>query len=129
MGKGSKSRTRDTSESLTVTLRSAPKIRTWPTTRLTEIQDFRSFDFSPGTRPAKLFSGSNASVGYVPNVNKSTQGRKARTFNAQLAFNAPAETLVCVRRSRRKEVLFAKKKTGKGGQRKPRRTPWSQYKC
>lgn len=127
MAKGSKNRTRDALQSLT-TLRSAP-IRIRPITRLTEIQDLRNFDFSPATRPAKLFSGSNATVGFVPNVNKPARGKRAKTFQAQLAFNAPAETLVCVRRSRRKEVLFAKKKTGKRGQRKPRRNTWSNYKC
>lgn len=124
-GKNRNSGTRDTSESLTVTLRSRPKTYSWPSP-LTQIQDLRTFDFSPGTRPAKLFSGSNASVGYVPNVNKPQSKTKNR---AQLAFTAPAETLVCVRRSRRKEVLFAKKKTGKSGQRKPRRSAWSSYKC
>jgi len=130
MGKGSKNRTRDASQSLT-SLRSAPiKIR-FPSSSLTQIQDLRTFDFSPGTRPAKLFSGSNASVGFVPNVNHGRQakGRQAKLFNGQMAFTAPAQTLVCVRRARRKEVLFAKKKTGKGGQRKPRRSTWSNYKC
>lgn len=129
MAKGSKNRTREASDSLTVSLRSAPIKTRWPSPALTQIQDLRTFDFSPGTRPAKLFTGSNATVGFVPNVNKKSAGKRPRLFNGQMAFTAPSETLVCVRRARRKEVLFAKKKTGKSGQRKPRRNAWSSYKC
>lgn len=47
----------------------------------------------------------------------------------QMAFTAPGETIVCIRRKRRKEVLFAKRKTGKGGQKKARWSKWSSYKC
>lgn len=127
MGKG-RNRSRDPSESLTVQLRSSPRTARPFSSHLNLIQDLRTFDFEPGTRPARLFSGQPATVGFVPNVNKSKPGKPAKLYG-QMAFTAPTETLVCVRRSRRKEVLFAKKKTGKGGQRKPRRSTWSDYKC
>lgn len=128
-GKSFRSGTRDASQSLTVSLRSRPKIAR-PSRLLSMVDDLRTFDFEPATRPARLFSGGVASVGFVPNSNKkAASGRPARLHNFQMAFTAPAETLVCVRRKRRKEVLFAKKKTGKGGQRKPRRSRWSDYRC
>lgn len=48
---------------------------------------------------------------------------------AQLSFAIPEKVTLCVRRKRRKEVLFAKKKAGKTGQRKPRRNYWSSISC
>lgn len=50
---------------------------------------------------------------------------------ASIGFDAPVSVLVCVRRKRRKEVLFAKRKTGRGGarQRRPRRNWFSKIHC
>lgn len=119
----SRSGTRDPfSESLTFTLRSRAPIGTL----LSSIDDLRSFDFEPDTRPARLFTGVPASVSVTSTPTKS---RPPNKVPYQIAFNAPRETLVCVRRKRRKEVLHAFKKTGKGGQRKPRRSQWSDTKC
>ena len=118
---GKRSGTRDDMSSLTVTLRSSPR------TILREIDDRRSFDFWPDSRPARLFTGSTASVTATPVAKKTPQARNRVPY--QIAFSAPAETLVCVRRKRRKEVLHAKRKTGRGGQRRPRRNAWSNTKC
>lgn len=123
-GKSSRYGTREPSDSLTVTLRSRPSKASSP---LSQIQDLRTFDFEPATRPALLFSGAPATVGPVQGPRKKNQARSRVPY--QIAFNAPSETLVCVRRARRKEVLFAKKKTGKRGQRKARWSKWSPYKC
>lgn len=118
--------TRDDMSIANVSLRS-PILRA---TRLTGMDDRRTFDFEPQTRPAKLFTGSTASI----TVTSTTQKRKspskgARLGRAQLAFTLPGETLVCIRRRRRKEVLFAKRKAGRAGQRRPRRSPFSGVKC
>lgn len=123
MAKGSKRRsgTRDDMSSLTVTLRSFPR------TSLTAIDDRRSFDFEPATRPARLFTGSTATISATPVAKKTPKARARVPY--QIAFQAPKETLVCVRRQRRKQVLHALKKTGKGGQRRPRRGPFSEVKC
>lgn len=122
---GRSGRTRDDLSSLTVhTLRSYPA-QTFP---LRQVEDLRTFDFEPDTRPARLFTGSTASVGAVPGAPSKKTGRDDRV-RYQLAFEAPAKTLVCVRRARRREVLFAIKKAGRGGQRRPRRNAWSDYKC
>lgn len=45
------------------------------------------------------------------------------------AFAVPDRVLICVRRKRRKEVLHALKKTGKGGQKRPRRNWYSDVTC
>lgn len=123
MAKGKKSSgTRDGSPSLT-SLRSRP---TRLYADLSEVQNFRLADLYEPTRPARLFSGVTATVGLSDTPKK--KGTRSRV-PAQLAFTAPAETVVCVRRHRRKEVLFAKKKAGKGGQKRPRRSAWSEVKC
>lgn len=115
--------TRDPSESLAHGLRS--RSRSVLLVTPTEVQDFRSFD-APVSSPARLFSGSVASVG-VEQV-RPRKGSKSRV-PFQIAFTAPGDTIVCVRRARRKEVLHAKRKTGKRGQRKPRRSRFRDIKC
>lgn len=45
------------------------------------------------------------------------------------AFESPSETLVCVRRQQRKEVMFAKRKAGKRGQKRPRFNQFSKIHC
>lgn len=99
---------------------------TLPTVRLTQIQDLRAFDPEPELSPARDILGRIASVtGTTPK--KQTRGRSRVPF--QLAFKAPKQTLVCIRRKTRKQVLFAKRKTGKGGQRRARWSKWSSVKC
>lgn len=44
-------------------------------------------------------------------------------------FAAPERVVICSRRSTRKEVLFAMRKAGKTGQRKPKRNYWSSISC
>lgn len=46
-----------------------------------------------------------------------------------LVFTEPRLVDICVRRAKRKEVLFAKRKAGKSGQRKPKRNYWSSISC
>lgn len=131
-GKSHRSGTREPTDSLTLRVALPPQ-KARANRNLSLIEDFRKFDFEPATRPARLLSGAPArfSVG-VGNPKRSGPG-KFRKVNpsgpVRLSFTAPRDTIVCVRRSTRKEVLFAKNKTGKRGQRKPRRTPWSNYKC
>lgn len=121
--KSKSSGTRDSSLSLTPSLRSRPA-RLYAD--LSQVQNFPLSDLFEPVRPARMFSGVTATVG-VADTPKKPKGRSQVPF--RLAFEAPAETVVCVRRSRRKEVLFAKNKAGKRGQRRPRRTAWSDVKC
>lgn len=46
-----------------------------------------------------------------------------------ISFVAPQRVVLCVRRQRRREVLHALHKAGRGGQRSPRWTPWSSVRC
>ena len=48
---------------------------------------------------------------------------------AKLAFSSPPSVAICVRRKQRREVMFALKKSGKRGQRRPRRSWYSSIKC
>lgn len=45
------------------------------------------------------------------------------------AFSVPLPVAICVRRQRRKEVLHALNKTGKVGQKRPRRSEYSSVSC
>lgn len=45
------------------------------------------------------------------------------------AFAAPRRVLICVRRKQRKEVLFAKNKAGRRGQRRPKFNRFSEISC
>lgn len=52
-----------------------------------------------------------------------------RYLRQRLGFSIPRRLEVCIRRKVRKEVIFAKRKAGKGGQRKPIRNFWSAISC
>lgn len=65
-------------------------------------------------------------------------GRPARIQTDRYRFNsvphesfaAPGSTLVCVRRQRRREVLFARRRTGKGGRARRRHFNFNSWvKC
>lgn len=93
---------------------------------LTQIQDRRLTNLVDPLSylPALDLVGAVASIG-VADPQRSTGKRRS----PQLRFDAPAETLVCIRRHTRKEVLFAKKKTGKGGRSKKRFNAYSKVRC
>lgn len=47
----------------------------------------------------------------------------------RVAFEAPKKLLLCIRRARRRAVLFAFNKTRKGAGSRKRRNQWSDIKC
>lgn len=51
------------------------------------------------------------------------------TLSERLSFNAPKRLELCIRRAIRKEVMHAKKKAGKVGQKRPNRNFWSAISC
>lgn len=123
MAKGKKGKgTRDSTAIASSQLRSRPKM----VSPLTLIEDRRSYDFEPATRPARLFSGSVASMVATPKIIKG-KIRNPASVPYQIAFAAPRETLICVRRKMRREVLHALRRKGKGG--RGRRGKWSNVKC
>lgn len=68
-----------------------------------------------GGRPGRLVAGSK---------------NKNKFPSHQVQFEAPGRVIHCVRRKRRREVIFAKRKHRKGaGARRHRRTWWSNIRC
>lgn len=87
---------------------------------LTVISDDRLFNPIKHIKPRLNVLGRTAAI-----------KTKAQIYKAPFAvFQAPRNTILCVRRKIRKEVLFA---IGAGGSRKPRKKPHynlnSQFKC
>lgn len=100
--------------------------------------DGRHFHPAPNFAPAFTLRGGIASVGLGdrPAITKklNRSGLYPRPGHSQTrgirVFSAPESVSVCVRRKRRKEVLHALKKAGRGGpQRKRRRSQWSHVSC
>lgn len=107
---------------------------------LVQVEDRRRFHPENKNRPALLKTGLPAPVTVVNKARPKPKTRKQLAqvnrfgavqpsqTKAVVAFAAPRETVVCVRRQSRKEVLFAKGKGG-GGKRPPKRTWLSKISC
>lgn len=103
---------------------------------LTEIEDRRRHDPDGYYRPAKDLMGRIAPLSvsadrrkpskYQYSLKKSYPSLFEPTFQT---FKYPRKVLICMRRKARKEVLHAFKKTGRRGQRKPRRNWYSSISC
>lgn len=90
---------------------------------LTEVEDRRTYHPLDAFRPAMDIGGT-----------QTTQRVVKKSFKRQLpfglSFGVPETTAICVRRKTRKEVLFAKRKTGKGkSRRRPTRNWFSKIGC
>lgn len=106
---------------------------------LSEFEDRREWHPEGFARPARLFSRPRHRLSLVdqPRRSRTPLNRDPfshlRSFNSQtkarIAFREPDRVLVCVRRNIRKEVLHAFRKTGRVGQRRPRRSFYSSISC
>lgn len=92
---------------------------------LRSIEDRRTYDPS-GHVSARSFTTPHHTL--VPATTHHPYTNK-KTIPSGVAFKHPEEVLVCVRRKQRKEVLHAFNKTGKSGQRRPRRSRFSDVHC
>lgn len=102
---------------------------------LTELEDRRSFyPSSPSIKPVLVLGGrpyrpaviSDRGVrAFLTTKLPTSRGSK---FSSKLSFEAPRKVLICVRRHRRRQVLFAKGAAG-GRVRRPRRGPFSDISC
>lgn len=54
--------------------------------------------------------------------------RLVNVLPTKVGFKIPDKVAICIRRKQRKEVLFAKRKTGRGSAR-PKRNKWSDIHC
>lgn len=92
-----------------------------PSTVLRAYEDRRTWH-PVAPRPARSFSGPTR-------LQITPTNRHSAYPSPSIQFQAPERVLVCVRRHRRREVLFARNKAGRSGQRPPRRTWWSAVHC
>lgn len=112
--RSSKGHTRDASDIATpVRLSSLPST---PSTYLQQLEDRRTW-FPDPVVPARAFRRSATQLVVPKNV------RAPGRLPTALQFARPDEVAICVRRHRRREVLFA---TGGVG-RKRKRAKWSEY--
>lgn len=105
---------------------------------LRDLEDRREWHPEGPFRPARSFRSSRHRLvvaGY-PKVSQSPPRGRFRnaarsSFGpaAHVTFEVPEQVAICVRRRRRREVLFARRKTGRGGQRRPRWNWYSKVRC
>lgn len=88
---------------------------------------------SPGAVPrsaARLKAPSNGAVSVSGPSRTAVGNRRTRSVPSTIAFAKPTGVAVCVRRKTRREVLFAKNRTGKGARAfRRRRNHWSDVRC
>ena len=121
------------SEPLQKLLRPSPIIKNTPiaafsptkilTNTLRDIEDRRTFHPEGQKRPARSLNRSQHRL-VLPDKKTSP------SLPHRVQFDAPKKVLICIRRKQRKEVLFAKRKTGKGARaRRHRRSYFSEITC
>lgn len=124
------SRTRDTFDIARQRRRFDPdSLTVWPS-RLTDIEDRRFWYPEAYTRPVLTNTGLRHRLRAVTTRSvpmKSNYRFVQKNFSAppaQIGFVRPESMTICERRKRRRETLFARRKTGRGGQKKP---IWNEY--
>lgn len=112
--------------SLTVPLPRPPIIRfsPLPSSAMRQVEDRREFHPSGRARSARLVDGRSAAI----QVGRPSRSRP-QALPAGVRFSMPWRVMMCVRRKRRREVMFAKGKAGRRGQRPPRRNYYSEVSC
>lgn len=100
------------------------------------VEDRRLFQPSTGPLFRTLRSTARLAVSRSRAKQSATRGSDAKRHSpffsgvpVRIGFRNPERVLVCVRRQRRKEVLHAFRKTGKVGQKRPRRSASSSISC
>lgn len=105
---------------------------------LTQYEDRRQWHPEGKYAPARSFNKTRHRL-TVPNANHvrhrpagKTMGDIRSTIEGtpwQTAFREPDKVLICARRQIRREVMHALKKSGRGGQKKPRYSEYSKISC
>lgn len=100
-------------------------------TLLSEIEDRRRFNPAGPYAPPATFGGrgSRKIVERLLRPSKSLQAGSGFMPASRLGFAVPEKVAVCVRRKRRREVLFAVKGTGKGARAKRTYNYFSSIDC
>lgn len=109
-----------------------PKPRTY---NLTNFEDFRRWepeltdDRYPRRFPQPLSRVSQPITRVFTSGRSLAMPKMFKAIPTGMAFSQPSRVVLCLRRSIRKSVLHALKKTGRGGQRKPRYNLNSTIRC
>lgn len=93
------------------------------------IEDRRTFHPDGEFRNARSYNSSSHSLVVGSPAPASHNSNRFTDVPNSVAFASPDKVMVCVRRNARKEVLHALKKTGKSGQKRPRRSAYSDINC
>lgn len=96
---------------------------------LSEFEDRRLFTPEQEFTVPSSFSGITRVVVSEPRPAGRSAGRPTLYQPNRFMFDAPDRVVMCVRRERRREVLFAKRKHGRNGGRRYRRNMFSDVSC
>lgn len=120
--KAARKRERNTQRDIFISIASRPAAFN----NILQLEDRRLYE-PVDDYPRALFHRS-ARLVVGDNVNRKRASRAL--VPSRVKFNVPQEVALCVRRKQRREVLFAKRRTGKGSRaRRRRRTYWSNISC
>lgn len=108
-----------------------------PLSLLQELEDRRQFHPEGRQRPARGFRNARHRLTEHKTITRRQQpNKKFKTVPTglqqtthRIGFEQPEQIAVCVRRKKREEILHALKKTGKTGQKRPRRSYYSSISC
>lgn len=115
-----------------------PQLNRLPSVILQSYEDRRTFHPEPYTRvafalprsAAQLVAGPHRNVNEAKPYSPTTSPSGFSTgVPSSVSFKVPNRVAVCVRRHRRKEVLFALKRTGKGSRSAKRFSKFSSIGC
>lgn len=127
MGK-SKSRNRSQERDPEVSLTQVARQALPRSTKLTQIQDMR---VHPWVDPLSYLPALDL-VGAVAGISAHEPAKKPRPGGrlvSKLRFDVPQKIIVCIRRQTRREVIFAKKKNGRGARSKKTFNRFSKVHC
>lgn len=80
--------------------------------------------------PDKARRGKSLAQRYLDGlIHQGRRSAKTALQRGQREFQKPQDVLTCVRRQRRKQVIFAKRKQGKGARARRRRNWRSEFSC
>lgn len=102
---------------------------------LRALEDRRTWHPEGPQRPARSLRGSQHRfvVASDPSPKRRVSSSRVEFFSPSVpvgvGFEKPREVALCVRRQQRREVLHARRKTGKRGQKKPVWSYYSRVRC
>lgn len=120
-----RSHTRDELSSLVHPVLRLPTIRLTPPVDLRLLEDRRRADETTDfARPARAMRRGDAQL-VVPARSSNVRRSAVYDLPSAVQFKVPNQVAICVRRKRRKEVLHALRRTGRGARR--RKAKWSEF--